>query len=322
MKNTILALIIFLQTTYAFSNSSDVLDNISQNEQQEPCGYKIGEERKIKTKWGFWDFVNNKGYLVKREDADNYTVSIAVKFSPTRAYNGPVPRNKVHEHYMQRMKSCIGNEVNPYMFGHAGKKIKIQILERGAKANVPTHSILIGSNRIRGTYKKYPADIDCETMAHELLHLLGLTDEYADTHAGYHVDARSGRARSRKKQVGYKFGYQFNCRVVQENSIMADHHERFQSVRRGCPRSLLDPIHFDAIIYGKCKEREDLELYRECASISYKDSRLFWGCKGKKRQCESQDILGRSRADECENRPEATRSHHIRSHGRHRRGVR
>ena len=271
MKNTIWFLIIFFQITYAFSN-----------EQQNACGYEIGEERRIKTKWGLWDFVNNKGYVVKREDENNYTVSIALKFSPTRDYNGPVPRNKVQEHYMQKIRSCMDGKVNPYMLGPSGKRIRIQILGRGVRSNVPTHSILIQARSRRSTYKKYAADIDCEGMAHEILHLLGLTDEYADTHAGHRVNARNGKTQSNYRS--YSLGYKFNCRVVQRNSIMADEHERFQSVRNGCPPSLLDPTHFDAIIYGKCKEREDLELYRECASLSYKDSRLFWGCRRKKKR--------------------------------------
>ena len=312
-------LIIFFQITYVFSNDPpsrfDLFNTWQGEEEQEACGYKIGEERKIKTKWGFWDFLNNKGYLVKREDKDNYTVSIALKFSAARDYNGTVPRAQVHEHYMQKVRSCMENEVNPYMLGPAGKKLKIEILERGVKSNVPTHSILIVSNRHRGTYKKYPFDIDCETIAHEILHLLGLTDEYSETHAGHHVNPKNGEVHSR--QVSYFAGYQFNCRVVQSNSIMADHHERFQSVRKsvgrrgeGCPPlSLLDPIHFDAIIYGRCKDREDLKLYRECASISYKDSRLFWGCKRKKKECESRDVLGRSRADELNCEPRERRSY-------------
>ena len=107
---------------------------------------------------------------------------------------------------------------------------------------------------------------------------------------------------------------------------MASHGERFQSVRNGCPPSLLDPMHFDAIIYGSCKERKDLELYRECSRLSIRDSRrkTFLGCnQNKKRECESKDILGRGRALSCRNRQgsESRSPSRSRSHSRSR-GVR
>ena len=169
---------------------------------------KLEKERGIKRpKLGFWDIFRSKYYVIKREDDKTYTASIALRFSPTRGYNGPVPRSQVHEHYMQRVKSCIENEVNPYLLGPDGKRLRIQILERGVQSNVPTHSIRIASDRVRSTWKKYESDISCEIIAHEILHLLGLPDEYEERHAGHHVNARDGKVHSE--------GYKVNCRVVQ-----------------------------------------------------------------------------------------------------------
>ena len=49
---------------------------------------------------------------------------------------------------------------------------------------------------------------------------------------------------------------------------MAQHFERFHSVSKGMNDSLLDPAHFNAILYGNCSKRDDVNTYRQCSSLS------------------------------------------------------
>ena len=65
--------------------------------------------------------------------------------------------------------------------------------------------------------------------------------------------------------------------------------------------SLLDPVHFNAILYGDCKRREDVRTYRECSSLvhrtKYQTNTSNSDCPSLKTECEEQNILGKSREE-------------------------
>ena len=88
-------------------------------------------------------------------------------------------------------------------------------------------------------------------ITHEILHLLGLPDEYEETGRGRYIRT------SADQRV---FHPVYDCRSVQTNSIMAQHWNRFRIVNQGQTSSLLDPAHFNAILYGKCLEQRYYEI--------------------------------------------------------------
>ena len=320
MKNAILFLIILFQTPYAFSNffikpnlsnncptlgrqsaTSHIIQSfisIRRHQQQSSCDdYDIGEERVFEKD----DRIAGLGgYVVKKNPDGSYTASVALRFSPAGDYDGFVPHYRVHQHYLQKMRNCM-RQFSPYMLGPSGEKLNIEVLDMNTQniSREAQHSISIQSSQGRSSGVSYESDINCEVMTHEMLHLLGLKDEYPEMHTGHFVNPRDGHIKSYDPSYPR---YNFDCRVIQENSIMSHHWERFDSVNNRVHTSLLDPIHFDAILYGQCDSREDLKLFRQCSDLAYQNSRDNRNCHTLRRQCEAQDILARHRQQNNQNR--------------------
>ena len=320
MKNAVLFLIILFQASYASStfsvkfNSSNncptlgrqsATSNITQSfisirrhQQQSACDdYNTGEERifeKDEVQEGLG------GYAIRKNPDGSYTASMALRFFPAEDYDFHriIPHHRVHQHYRQKMRNCM-KQVNPYILGPNGERLKIEILEPRSNSNIPAHHISIQSSRGRSTSRSYESDISCQVMTHEIMHLLGLKDEYPEMHAGHSVNPSDGSI------GGYNPSfprYNFDCRVTQKNSIMSHYWDRFDSVNKRTQASLLYPIHFDAILYGQCDSREDLKLFRQCSELAYQNSQNNRNCHVLRRQCEAQDILGRQRQQNLQNR--------------------
>ncbi len=90
----------------------------------------------------------------------------------------------------RRIRSCVGI-ANPYLKGPSGESLELTILtpaEAGrlpANKRPPTVQIDIQPEGARSHSKAYAADIECSTILHEVLHLLGLCDEYDGKADGY-----------------------------------------------------------------------------------------------------------------------------------------
>ncbi len=287
--------------------------------------YQPGEERDVST--DPWTH-----YRIKKETDGSYTASIAMTFSPADDYDNEknVPKDQVNAHYRQRATDCL-NQANPKMLGPNGERLNIVIADPQADSCLPQLDITIQSSTGRSNSGSYEADIDCPTTAHELLHEVGgLNDGYEEGSMGEYVNIETGeviKVSSRYKEQPpqkeeFDFRPKYNCRVTQENSIMSNQKERWQKVfpygeslrigyaMPGLPSnahikpsdfseySLLDPVHFNAILYGNCANREDVQLYRTCAALArqtgYQGLTSNEDCPDLKNQCENQNVLGKS----------------------------
>ncbi|MGE3610873.1 MAG: hypothetical protein AB7I27_14885 [Bacteriovoracaceae bacterium] len=113
---------------------------------------------------------------------------------------------------MNRVRSCL-KQVAPYLKGPDGKNLEILALttDEMYKIQFPdgiielpaTQTIYLQNSAYRSNVQNYRSGIECPTITHEILHLLGLCDEYRETDPSLREMAR--------------------CRVVpRENSIMKD----------------------------------------------------------------------------------------------------
>ena len=269
------------------------------------CGdYFIGEQRTIDTHDG--------PYHITRESDSQYKATIPLKFSPAEDYDNEqaVPREQAPAHYFNLAKECI-DDANSMLIGPNGKRLLIDIQEAGSPKSFflslldkvsgdksspepsMVHNIEIKSASFRSNAHHYASDIDCPTIIHEVLHLLGLDDEYNEKSRGKRVLIDGHPA----------FLPHYNCRVTQTNSIMANHHERRQMIRLGRELSLLDPTHFNAILYGQCPTRDDVRLYRECSTLIYTtgyNEENQEDCPELKQQCEVSNILGKDKERELD----------------------
>ena len=261
--------------------TSRIKDFLIQQENIRSCqDYELGEERLLgvlfPTSDSFPDIhsYHYKNYQIKKELDGSYTASFAVEYVARDDYDGPVPKNEVHEHYFERAVNCM-ESVKDLMRGPNGERLKIVLQDaRQTTSCIPKHTIAIRHSYWASRPYAYESDISCPVNLHEVSHNFSLNDEYL-------------------------FG--FDCRVPQTNSIMSDENERFDNVLDGFDSSLFDPSHFNAIIYGYCSEREDLRLFRQCSELAYQESRFENSeCLALKAECERQNILGRDKNAEVQ----------------------
>ena len=228
----------------------------------------------------------------------------------------------VHTHYMQKARECI-KEANTKMLGPNGERLEI-VLKDANEVNACEyqHNILIVTppGLYGANYKSYPSDIDnCAFITHEILHIFGLSDEYygfnmrpiphpvANTHNPLEDQVLLYKLSGISKANSSDDRDDIFCeedpmRPIQHNSIMANIYDRWDNVfkfRRD--KSLLDPTHFNAILYGdNCTDRKDVQLYNQCYEMVFSSGQDCSIIKNKLSECRRANVLGRTQQRELE----------------------
>ena len=241
-----------------------------------------------------------------------------MEFSPDEDYDGAVPKERAPEYYLKKTQRCI-RKANEGMLGPNGKRLRIAI-KRPLKTDTcdaaNTIKIHIGSKDMRSNASKYESDISCNTIVHEVLHLLGLCDEYKESIMGVYTNPKTGETvransegdifNSQGEKIedlnlsDYDFKPDFDCRVTHANSIMSSHYRIWPDFVRGNrSSSLLTPGQFNSILYGECPGKN--KLFNECSQLAYRDSGVPHlslsgvvqkDCTELKKKCESQNVQG------------------------------
>lgn len=131
-------------------------------------------------------------YLLKRKNDGNYQAIVNVKFQSGSGRLSP-------QEMMNRSKNCLA-KASPYMKGPQGELLELTIMTQEEinglpRKQRPKENVITVEGPDFGTNAaSYAEDVDCDTITHEMLHLLGLCDEYGETRE--------------------KYGDMWNCRVV------------------------------------------------------------------------------------------------------------
>lgn len=148
------------------------------------------------------NYYSTGNYLLKRRQDGNYQAILNIQF---KRGTGSLPP----EEMLARSKRCLA-EASPYMKGPNGEQLEIVVMspsetetlpsdERPAKYEVSIEGPDFGTHSVA-----YNETVGCPTITHEILHLLGLCDEYKEDRPEY-----------------AKYGW--TCRVVTKApSIMRD----------------------------------------------------------------------------------------------------
>lgn len=118
-------------------------------------------------------------YLLKRNKDGNYQALLNVKFESESA-------NVSSTAMMNRVKTCLA-EASRAMKGPDGEMLELKVLDPNELTALPSNQRpLMNTVKIRGpNYQtdaaNYNEKVDCATITHEALHLLGLCDEYEET---------------------------------------------------------------------------------------------------------------------------------------------
>ena len=272
-----------------------------------------GEEKEVYSGNGL-----RESYNLKQDPDGSYSIGFPMKFNINEDYDGPFSKEEAPDHYRERVQKCLA-EASQKLLGPNGEKLKIQIKNPSARRNSSekksqcwkspgvTKYISIGSKDHRSNSKKYSSDIDCPAITHEILHLTGLCDEYKETEIGFYTDSETGetvgsnfgRDKNEEDPSVYDLTLAYDCRVTAQNSIMANHRERWDNVEKGKNKSLLTPAQFQSILYGSCPGKN--KKFNECSQLAYQSSQTAKkDCREAKLQCEKKNSMGHDKQEQIE----------------------
>ena len=286
----------------SFDNLSkwlDTMDMVSQCSE-----LQLGQEKTVFP-------LRDKSFNLKREADGSYSIPLNLQFSAADDYDGDVPKDQVLEYYMKTVRECL-DKANPKMLGPKGEQLKVVIpdLIKQTENNCDDDviKITIGSETHRSTPSKFGSYTDCDMITHEILHLLGLCDEYRERIRGFYVDSKTGKQQFTKDMSGeeyrkfakderYYFKPAYDCRAITNSGIMSDAALAWSNViNKNEGDSLLTNGQFNAILYGSCDSRN--KLFNECSQLAYQSSLSDTDCLQKKHQCEIQNFSGANKQTE------------------------
>lgn len=159
---------------------ADVLNQVSKSEKISKCNpLKPGEHKVFEMDWN--DQYGTGNYLLRRTPEGNYQAILNVKFKPGAGSVTPAAM-------MDRAKACL-NHASQFIKGPNGERLQMAVLSPDEIQKLPSNQrpqqreISIESAEHRSNSGAYSQDVDCATITHEMLHLMGLCDEYQETDA-------------------------------------------------------------------------------------------------------------------------------------------
>lgn len=200
------------------------------------CELKVGEALKVNNPFYKSPTETSQNYLLKRSGPKAYEAKVNLQFSSSGAADTIAPDE------MQRLaKSCL-KDFSPYMKGPNGESLTITLYDEITdKAQLPVSGIAIQRAGIRATSHRWKSDIDCPTLIHEVMHILGLVDHYHEKIRGVVIDSNGssryydGTAIEDKKiklDDGRIVPVAFDCRSLgPENSMMSNQYQASDCVK-------------------------------------------------------------------------------------------
>lgn len=196
-------------------------------------------------------------YRLTRSGPKSWIVDLNMKFVSDSWWNWDDRTDKV---YREKVQKCF-DQANPYLKGPDGEDLSLRLWRKNpsdrTRSEPPEVKISIHSgNHFRSNATQYAADIDCPTMIHETMHLLGLADEYDDETRGHVVDPATGETRTIK-------GY--DCRALApRDSIMYSAYDAFSAIRPskeytvracGCYKEIKTCLNEVSHVLGLCHDQ-------------------------------------------------------------------
>jgi hypothetical protein len=118
-------------------------------------------------------------YVLKRKEMQNYQAFLNLEFF---AKTGSKKDSSKGIEMLKKVQSCV-RDLNPSLRGPEGKTLEIIIND--AYSEAPLQKIALMNPGYRSHSRAYAEDITCSTIMHELMHLMGLVDEYVESESSY-----------------------------------------------------------------------------------------------------------------------------------------
>lgn len=214
----------------------------------------VGDGRTVDLNWRQSPTRVPAGYKVHRKAQQRYEVLLNLKFSAHRNYDGGVADAFLDQKYRDYAAQCI-RQFGGRLRDQSGRRLELRVLnddERALMKSTPRVPIKIGARDLRDSSLLWSSNITCPVVMHELMHLLGLVDEYKPVVARHKNDT-------------------YDCRITgPSSSIMNGSQSVSQHAR------VLWPGHVNAVLYPACREKN--ERYYICAQAAYRGGGREGGC--------------------------------------------
>lgn len=159
-----------------FEQIEKIVQKVEQSKEIEGCKALAPGEHKVFTKK---DAYTSGNYLLRRKSDGNYQAVLNVEFNNA---GGGISVSKM----MEKAKYCL-SAASKSMKGPKGEKLELSILSPSEIQSLPddqrpaVNKINIKESSYQTDAANYNDKVDCATITHETLHLLGLCDEYKET---------------------------------------------------------------------------------------------------------------------------------------------
>lgn len=177
------------------------------------------------------NYLGSNSYKLTRNSEKDFTIEInpliyAINNQKNESIWSFVERSSASQaKMMKKINECM-EMYQPYLKGPDGESLKIVASNRDKQIDrSPIHILSPG---MREHSEGYKDNIDCPTVLHEVLHLLGLADEYEETSLGYNIEPKTGRVIQVENGGELKA---YDCRVLgPENSVMSNQHAAIKAL--------------------------------------------------------------------------------------------
>ena len=161
--------------TAALNAAADVGDQISPNIKCMPLG--VGDARVLNVGHDQSPTGVEHRYALKRVAEKSFEATLNIEFSNAHSGN---PKD-VTEKMRAKVKSCM-QETNGSLVGPKGELLVLRLQEEsdGYLPRAPKVVIEIDKPKFHTDSRTYGQEESCPVIIHELLHLMGLVDEYAE----------------------------------------------------------------------------------------------------------------------------------------------
>lgn len=167
-------------------------------------------------------------YKLSRKSENEYEAVLNLRFLPT--VGGAETSATFDESLDQKMKAKVEQCLkiaNKALLGPGGKKLSLRLSGNEEEPQAPQVDIRVAPADARADSRSYPEDITCATITHELMHLMGLVDEYEEHAMGYVIDS-TGLAKWVNENPTFTA---YDCRAIGSNeSLMNLHYSAFYDV--------------------------------------------------------------------------------------------
>lgn len=218
-------------------------------------------------------------YAVTKLDNKSYQIDLKIDFQPI-AFG----KDKIAPEHMDALKNSLNDclhAVNTKLKGPNGESLKIRINSDQAPAKLTSAKVAVDYNSPRAVALKWSPFLSCPTMTHEIMHLLGLVDEYKEKLCGFVHDPEQKTTdlnmleRPPENFKKNEFIFAYDCRSIgPENSIMSNHESAMVSAMgeveyTTCRCDSTEPKGCDYL-----KELNKDNVYDKCKGITENKSAL------------------------------------------------